>query len=201
MGAGLAAIFFLLLAFAVCVVASGLPKRLAWLPVVLVALVLALLFFELARFDHGYEDALFVLGFLVAPLGLILAASLWGSRRFYGWPDLGPHPGRVTILCLAVLVGVLVGTNRKREDVAASQQTAESIRTQVLAWRDTHEGRWPANLEDVVVPLPVTSLGVLGPPAYEFGVRQEDARISFLASSSLRLVLDLDTGTWREERR
>ena len=201
MGTGLAAIFGVLLAVAVCVAAGRLPKRLAWLPVVFVALALALLFFELARFDHGYEDALFGLGFLIAPLGLILAASLWGSRRFYGWPDLGPHPGRVAILCLAVLVGVLAGTNRKREDVATSQQTAESVRTQVLAWRDAHEGRWPAHLADVVTPLPVTSLGVLGPPSYEYVVTPDDARISFLASSSRRLVLDLDTGTWREERR
>lgn len=200
MGTGLAAVFGILLAVATCVAASRLPKRYAWLPTTFVGVALAFLFFELARFDHGHEDVLFVLGLVVAPLGLILAASLWASRRFYGWPNLGPTPGHVAILCLAVLVGVLAGTNRKREDVAASKRTADAVREHVLAWRSSHDGRWPAQLEDAVDPMPVTSLGVLGPPSYEYLVTPAKARISFLASSSLRLVLDLETGTWREER-
>jgi len=158
-------------------------------------------FLELARYDHGYEDLLFLGGFVVAPLVLILAGSLWGSRRFYGWPDLGRYPGRVALLCLAVVAGVLVGTNVKRDDVAASKQAAEAMRGRLVAWRAAHEGRWPEHLSDAVDEVPVTRLGVLAPPAYEYLVTPEEARLSFPVSSHLCLVLDLPTGAWREERR
>lgn len=201
MDAALAVLIGVLFVAATCAVAARLPSRLAWLPILGVGASLFALFLELARFDHGYADLLFVGGLVVAPVVLILSVSLWGSRRFYGWPNLGPHPGRVALLCLAVVAGVLVGTNRKREDVAVSKRTAESLRGRLVAWRSAHDGAWPARLEDAVGEVPVTRLGVLAPPPYDYRPAPEPARLSFPVSSHLRLVLDLDSDTWREERR
>jgi hypothetical protein len=145
---------------------DALPVRLRWLPLGGLCALSFAATFELTRFDHGHEEALFLVGALGAPIGAILGGAAWGTRRFYGWPDLGPHPSRLGLWCAAILLGVLAGTRQKADDVAVSQARGDEIARKVLAWREAHGGAVPPSLEAAVPDAPRTRMGWLAPPAY-----------------------------------
>ena len=132
------------------------------------ALLLAAGAMEIARYDHGHPDWLQWIGWVGAPVIVIFGAAAAGVRRWYGWPDLGPLPGRLALLAGAILVGVLVGSQVKPSDVDVSVERAETLRRAIAAWRDAHGGAWPARLEDAAPDAPRTRMGWVAPPPFAY---------------------------------
>ena len=192
----------LVVAFAVAtVLAETLPRRVAWLPIGLLCAVGFWIFFELARFDHGHAELLFTVGLLGAPIVAIFGGAAWGTRRFYGWPDFGPHPGRAALVAAAILAGVLAGSRTKEGDVRRTRAQAEGMRVRLVSWQEEH-GRWPGRLEPNKASAPRTHMGALAPPPYAYGLdRDGRAVIEFPVDSERRLVLDVATGVWRSSRK
>jgi hypothetical protein len=180
-----------------------LGPRVRWLPMALLSAVLFTGGLELARYDHGHAFLLTWVGFVIAPLGAILGGASWGTRRFYGWPDFGPHPSRVGLACAAILFGVLLGAGMQAEDVRVSKERAEALRGELLAWRTAHGGAWPATLGEAVPQAPRSRMGAFGPPGYWLARDAAGvASIAFPLSARSMLTLGLDDGTWvRSPRR
>jgi hypothetical protein len=176
-----------------------LPPRVGWIPLALLCAASVLVFHELARYDHGHPDLLFAVGYVGAPVGAILGGASWGTRRFYGWPDLGPHPSRLALWCLTILLAVMLGTRQRADDLLVTKGRAEDLRRQLIAWRDAHAGAWPATLDAVGRDTPRTALGAWDPPP--FALRATPAALAFPVSARTAFVLRLDDGTWLEERR
>jgi hypothetical protein len=179
--------------------ADRLPGRWSAAPVLALALLAHLLFVELARHDHGHGEVLVQLGWVLAPLVVIFAGALWGTRRFYGWPDAGPNAGRAAVVAGGVVLGVLVGRSYALADAMESQRRAEAIRAEILAWRDAHGGRWPETLAPAVPRPPRSRMGVLDPPAFEYRATAAGATLRFPLSGGLHRVLDLAGGGWGTE--
>lgn len=137
--------------------ASALAERLRrgaqWVPHALLAALAFVLFFEITRYDQGYPELLTWIGFLVAPVLAIFGGAAWGSRRLYGWPDLGPMPSRIALVAAAVLVGVLLGMRQKPDDIRESENALKG-------WVQAGAQGDP----------PATKLGFLAPPIAEKGV-------------------------------
>lgn len=170
-----------------------------WRPVPMVLLGAALfaIFLELTRFDHGHGQAYWWIGYVFAPVILIFGGAAFGSRRFYGWPDLGATPSRAAFTALCILIGVLVGTNMRATDVTSSRAKAETMRTELLAWRDANGGAFPKQLEDALPSVPRTELGMLAPPPYAYG---QDGRgravLAIPFGPESWLTIDLESGKW-----
>ena len=172
-----------------------LPARARALPLAGYALVLAFLGMEWARHDHGRPEWLLGIGFVGAPLVVIFGGALGGARRWYGWPDLGPAPGRLAAVAAALLVGVLLGSRAKAADVATSRARGEAIASSLRAWRDAHGGRWPTTLEEGAPSAPRTAMGLLAPPSFRYD--PAGPRLAFPVSSDRELVLDVASpGAW-----
>ncbi len=188
--------------YAATLATEALPRRLCWLPLGVLSAASFVLFLELTRYDHGHAQFLFAVGTIGAPLGAIFGGASWGTRRFYGWPDLGPHPSRLALWSLAILLGVLVGSRQREQDVLVSQERGEALRQQVAAWREAHGGTDPASLAEAAPQAPRTRMGCFAPPAFELAL---DARgvpsIAFPISSQHELRLPLAGGAWEGVRR
>jgi hypothetical protein len=115
----------LLVAFLALEALTERMKRWRWLPLGVLGLVLGAAGMELARYDHGQPDWLLWIGWVGAPVATIFGGALWGARRWYGWPDLGPAPGRLAAVASALLVGILVGSRVKESDVTESMRRAD----------------------------------------------------------------------------
>lgn len=181
----------LLLAFAVLdALGARLPPRARRLPLAAFALALAFLGMEWARWDHGRPEWLRGIGWIGAPVVVIFGGALWGVRKWYGWPDLGPVPGRLATVAGALLVGVLLGTRAKASDVDTSIGRGEAVAHDVRAWRDAHGGRWPATVEETGRTMPSTAMGLLDPPPLRY--EPDGPRLSFPISTGRELVRDLE---------
>lgn len=170
-----------------------------WRPVPLLLLGASMFFamLELTRFDHGHGEAYWLLSMVIAPIVLIFGGAAWGTRRFYGWPDLGDHPSRAAFIALCMLLGVLIGGRLQAEDIQASQQTAQEVRSALLAWRDAHEGAYPLRLDEAVSPVPRTSLGMIAPPPFAYGLDADGMPLLAIpVRTASWLALDVDKGTW-----
>lgn len=183
-----------------------LQPKVAWVPLAALCTASFLVFRELGRWDHGHAWLLNVVGFIGAPIGAILGGAAWGSRRFYGWPDLGPHLPRLALWCASILLGVLLGVGAVPADVAATQQQGEALRARLLAWREAHGGAWPRTLEEAVPDAPRTRIGGWNPPPFELVARGEGAAplLRFAFSATRAFELDLGEGAggaWRDARR
>ncbi len=177
--------------------ADTLRPRWRPVPLLLLGALICFVMIELTRFDHGHGEAYWLLSMIIAPLVLIFGGSAWGTRRFYGWPDLGPHPSRAAFIALCMLLGVLVGGSLQRADIERSQITAGEVRTKLLAWRDANEGAYPVTLEEAVSPVPRTSLGMLAPPAFEYGLDSEGMPlVAFPLQTDRWFALHVEKGTW-----
>jgi hypothetical protein len=144
---------------------------------------------ELARWDHGIGRSWFWVAFVVAPVVLIFGGAAAGVRRWYGWPDFGPGPGRAALLAAAVVAGSLAGSRVREDDVAVTQARGERLRREVRAWREAN-GRWPARLEEAVPGAPRTRLGLVAPPPFSYdGGRRT---LSFPLGEGALLALDLE---------
>lgn len=170
-----------------------------WRPVPLMLLGAALfaIFLELTRHDHGHGEAYFWLGYVLAPVVLIFGGAAFGSRRFYGWPDLGAVPSRAAFISLCILLGVLVGVQMRGDDIGESTDRAAHMRVELRSWRDANGGTWPPSLDAALDPVPRTSLGALNPPPYDYG---RDARGNAVLAIPLGVekwyTLDLESGKW-----
>lgn len=165
------------------------PARGAALPLLALAAVLLLAGVELARNDHGLATVVFPVAFVAAPVLVIFGGAAAGARRFYGWPDLGPTPGRLAAVAAALLLGVLVGTRVREADVEASMARGRALAA-TLAARRAATGAWPARLEDVGAP-PTTRLGWVAPPPFAWD--PSTGRLSFPVSARTRFELDAGT--------
>lgn len=188
-----------LLFFGATWLTDRLQPRVAWVPLALLSVGLFLVFRELARYDLGHADLLNAVGLIGAPVGAILGGAAWGTRRFYGWPDLGPHPSRLGLASAAVLLGVLLGTRTRDHDVADSQRVAETLRLQVLAWRASHADAWPTTLEQAVPAPPRTHMGTWDPPAFALATAPDGRRVlRFPLSTTRAYALGLEDGRWSQ---
>jgi hypothetical protein len=181
-------------------VAQRLPPRRRSVPFLILGTLLGAACFEASRFDHGRGDLLFAVAYVAAPVVAIFAGSLWGAKRFYGWPDLGPTPGRAAAVAALVLLGVLGGTLARERDVRETERRAEVLRARVVAWRDQHGGTWPSTLEVAVSDVPRTALGWVAPPPFSYEAKDARAVLGFPLSTERRRLLDLGAGTWTTER-
>jgi hypothetical protein len=168
-------------------------------PVLVLAAVAFWAAVEIARYDHGFTDVLVKVGWVGAPVVLIVCGALWGSRRFYGYPDLGPHPGRAALVALAIVLGVQVGRSLSLGDAAESERRALAIERDVLAWRDGHGGAWPATLAEAAPDAPTSRMGSVRPPPFAYAREGEGATLAFPLSGGRRRVRLLGQGTWRVE--
>jgi hypothetical protein len=153
---------------------------------------------ELARFDHGLGHAFFWAAFVVAPVVLIFGAAAAGVRRWYGWPDLGPTPGRAALLAGAVVAGSLLGHRVRTDDVLETRARGEGLRRQVRAWREAN-GRWPERLADAVPAPPRTRLGLVSPPSFAYDAAART--LSFPIGGGASVALDLEDASADWSRR
>jgi hypothetical protein len=166
-------------------------------PPAVVAVLLGLAAFDLARYDHGLGDAVFAVAWVGAPVAAIFAGALWGTRRLYGWPDLGPLPGRVAASAVAILVGFFIGTRiADIHDIPESKRIAEGLRNRVVSWRSDNAGQWPDSLDDAGFREVKSAMGTVMPPPIGYEREGGGAVLVVPLSRGKRLVLDLETGSW-----
>jgi hypothetical protein len=180
--------------------ADRLPPGLRRLPVPLVGVLAGLVAAETARYDPSRGEALFWIGTIAAPVVVIFGAAAAGVRRWYGWPDLGPAPGRAAAVAGLVLLGILAGSRAKESDVIVTQERGEAIRDAVSAWRASHGGGWPATLAEAAPDAPRTRLGLVAPPPFSYD--RERRLLAFPLDGRRRMTLDLDAkgAPWAIER-
>jgi hypothetical protein len=177
------------------------PRRIRWLPLGSLCVLSFLLAWELTRYDQGHGQALFLVGTVGAPLGAIFGGASWGTRRFYGWPDLGPHPSRLGLWCLAILLGVLVGSKHREQDVRVSQERGDALIARVEAWRQAHGGATPASLAAAAPDAPTTRMGSLAPPPFELRTLEGGAlALVFPLSTHVEMRRTLGAGGWEASR-
>lgn len=194
-GAGLLAVFL-----GAETLGERLGGRRSRLPLLVYALVLLLAGVELARNDHGLADVVFPIAFVAAPVLVIFGGSAAGVRRFYGWPDLGPTPGRLAAVACALLLGVLAGTRVREADVEVSMARGREVAI-ALAWRQQGTGTWPARVEDLFPDPPRTRLGWISPPPFRWD--PATARLSFEVSARYAFELDAHApkAPWKQVKR
>jgi hypothetical protein len=169
------------------------------LAVPLVGVVAGLVAAETTRFDPSRGDALFWIGVIAAPVVVIFGSAAAGVRRWYGWPDLGPLPGRAAVVAGLLLLGILVGMRVKEADVRVTLERGDAIRDAVQAWRSSHDGAWPATLSEAAPGAPRTRLGLLDPPPFAYDPAAR--RLAFPLDGRRRMTLDLVKGApWTIER-
>lgn len=156
---------------------------------------------EYARFDHGRADWVLWLGFVGAPVAVIFGGAAAGARRWYGWPDLGPIPGRLAAVAAVLLLGVMVGTQIKESDVRETIDRGEVLRRRVRAWRDAHEGRWPAALSDAAPDAPTTRMGGFAPPPFAYDAAKHELSFPLNADVEIRNDLAASVSAWERVRR
>jgi hypothetical protein len=177
--------------------AARMPPRRRSLPFWAFGVLLGAATFEATRYDHGRGDLLFAVAYVAAPVVAIFGGALWGARRFHGWPDLGPAPGRAAGVAALAMLGVLAGTSMRERDVRATERRAEALREEVVALRAGGGGAWPPALP---AGAPRTRLGWWDPPPFAYEVSGDRATLRFRLSSGRSRALDLEKGEWTTER-
>ncbi len=206
MSASLAACL-LVVSFAAASLCVDSLKKWRHAPLAALCAVCFALWMELARYDHGHGDVLFSIGWVGAPIVAIFGGASWGTRRFYGWPDLGPHPSRAGALAAFIVLGVLVGSQVKVGDVETSMQGADALRA---TWRQAGAraaGGFPTTIEAFAPDAPRTSMGLFAPPAFLYGLDEGQPVIGFPLGGDSYMVRPLPKTpdgaepSWRRQRR
>ncbi len=153
---------------------------------------------EIARWDHGHPDWLLWIGWIGAPVIVIFGAAAAGVRRWYGWPDLGPLPGRLALLGAAVLGGVLLGSQVKPSDVDATIERGETLRRAIATWRDAHGGAWPARLEEAVPDAPRTRMGWVAPPPFAYDPGTKTLAFPIRTGAEAQVDLAVPGSPWKK---
>lgn len=198
-----AALGCLLLAgfFTLHLAAPAIPARWRKISWIVFAAALAFAAVEYTRFDHGHPDWSLWIGFVGAPVLVIFGGAAEGARRWYGWPDLGPVPGRLAAVAAAVLVGVLVGTQITPSDVELTRERGERLRTAIRAYRDAHDGRWPATLEEAVPSTPTTRMGGFDSPPFRYDAAAHELRFPLGTDREVRNDLAAPKSAWERVRK
>ena len=180
--------------------ADRLPPPWRRLPVPVLAVLVGLFAAETARYDATRGEALYWVGLVAAPVVAIFGGAAAGVRRWYGWPDLGPLPGRAAAVAGLLLLGVLVGGRVKETDVRVTIARGDGIRDAVPAWRSSRGGAWPATLAEAAPDAPRTRMGLLDPPPFAYDPATR--RLAFPLDGRRRLTLDLaaEGAAWTVER-
>ena len=119
-----------------------------------------------------------------------------------GGPTSGPIPGRLAAVAAALLLGVLIGTQIRPSDVELSCERGEAIRRAVRAWRDAHDGRWPADaLRGVAERLRRRAWARFAPPPFVYDATKRSLRFPLGADLELGLDLASDTSAWARVQR
>lgn len=187
--------------FGLELLATRLPKRVRLVPLALFALGLGLCAVEFARYDHGHGDWVLWIAFVFAPVLVIFGGAAAGVRKWYGWPDLGPIPGRLAAVAGALLLGVLVGTQIKSSDVELTRERGEALRRVVLAFRDAHGGAWPATLSEAAPDAPATRMGAFSPPPFAYDAAKHELRFPLSTDREARNDLAAKDSRWDAVRR
>lgn len=163
----------------------------------LYGLVVAFAGTEFARWDHGHPDWVLSIGFVGAPIVVIFGGALEGARRWYGWPDLGPAPGRLALVGAFLLAGVLGGQGMKGADVLETTARGHAIARSIRSWRDAHGGALPGTLSEAVPEVVTTRMGSLSPPPFSWDPAK--GILSFPVRTGAPLLLDVSdpNATWR----
>lgn len=189
-----AALLLLFLAFTLWIEKAPLA---GWLGLGLLAVAAGYCFYELARYDLGYPEIVAWIGWLACPIIVIFGASAWGTRRFYGWPNLGPHPGRAAIVAGAIVLGMLAGADKHVEDERTTLRLVREIHAKLEA-RAKATGHWPASLEAVGHADARSSMGTIDPPPIRYGLDHNgQPSLAFAVSSSVYRTLELAHGDLR----
>ncbi len=197
----LLAALLLLPFYAATLATDRLPARWRALPLALLCAVSLAALCELTRYDQGRGQLLFLVGTVGAPLGAIFGGASWGTRRFYGWPDLGPHPSRLGLWCLSLLLGVMAGSQWRAADVRESQARGDALLERVQAWRTAHPGAAPASLEAIAPDAPSTRMGWLAPPAFALVAEPDGGlALSFPVATHVDMRRKLGGGGWEALR-
>jgi hypothetical protein len=180
--------------------ADRLPSPWRSFPVPVLAVLVGLFAAETARYDATRGETLYWVGLVAAPVVAIFGGAAAGVRRWYGWPDLGPLPGRAAAVAGLLLLGVLVGGRGKETDVRVTIARGDGIRDAVQAWRSTRGGAWPASLAEAAPDAPRTRMGLLDPPPFAYDPATR--RLAFPLDGRRRLTLDLaaEGAAWTVER-
>ena len=187
--------------FGLELLATRIPKRVRLLPLALFALALGVGAVELARYDHGHGDWVLWIAFVFAPVIVIFGGASAGVRKWYGWPDFGPIPGRLAAVAGTLLLGVLVGTQIKASDVELTRARGETLRRAVLAWRDAHAGAWPTTLSEAVPDVPTTRLGGFAPPPFVYDATKRELRFPMSTDLDARNDLTTKDSKWERAKR
>lgn len=164
---------------------DGLTQRmkvLRWAPLALYALGLAVAGTEFAGYDHGHPDWLLWIGFVGAPVIVIFGGAAWGVRRWYGWPDFGPVPGRLALVAGALLVGILFGSSRKGADVEESMRRGDAYASALRL----DDG--PSALLTMGAVYETTAMGLFSPPPFRFD--RATGLLSFPIGGGREMTLD-----------
>ena len=177
-----------------------LVPRLSRGPLVLYGLALALFGMEIARYDRGHADWSLWICFVGAPVLVIFGGAAAGARRGYGWPDLGPTPGRLAAVAGALLVGVLLGAQVHASDVEASEARGLEVRAALRAYEAAH-GAPAKSVEDALPAAPRTRMGWFSPPPYAWDPATRT--LSFPVGGGFARALDAaaDVPAWRRVER
>ena len=187
--------------FGLELLATRLPKRVRVLPLALFALALGLAAVEFARYDHGHGDWTLWIAFVFAPVIVIFGGASAGVRKWYGWPDFGPIPGRLAAVAGALLLGVLVGTQIRTSDVDATRERGEALRRAVITWKDAHAGVWPTTLAEAALDAPNTRMGGFAPPPFAYDAAKHELRFPLSTDLDARNDLTTKASTWERVRK
>ncbi len=187
--------------FGLELLSTRIPKRARLLPHALFALALGVGAVELARYDHGHGDWTLWIAFVFAPVIVIFGGAAAGVRKWYGWPDFGPIPGRLAAVAGTLLVGVLVGTQVKASDVEITRERGEGLRRAVIAWKDAHAGAWPATLAEAATDAPTTRMGGFAPPPFAYDAAKHELRFPLNADLDARNDLAAKDSKWERVRK
>ena len=198
-----AALGCLLLAafFTLHLVAPAIPARVRKVPWILFALALCVAAVEFTRYDHGHGDWVLWIGFVGAPVIVIFGGAAAGARRWYGWPDLGPVPGRLAAIAAMLLLGVMIGTQVKQSDVEITRERGEGLRSAIRSFRDAHDGHWPATLEEAVPNPPTTRMGGFDSPPFRYDAATHALWFPIGSDYEVRNDLAAPASAWERVRR
>lgn len=187
--------------FGLELLSTRLPKRIRLVPLAAYAIGLGFGAVEFARYDHGHGDWTLWIAFVFAPVVVIFGGAAAGVRKWYGWPDFGPIPGRLAAVAGTLLVGVLVGTQIKASDVELTRERGEALRRAVRSYRDAHGGVWPATLAQAAPDAPTTRMGGFAPPPFAYDAAKRELRFPLSADLEARNDLAAEVSTWERVRR
>ena len=89
-------------------------------------------------------------------------------------------------------------SERSYTTVVATIARGEGLRREILAWRDAHQGAYPATLAEAAPGAPTTRMGSFRPPPFVYDAPSR--RLTFSMGSAAEVRNDLTAAASRWER-